>query len=265
MKSLQSLSRKRTLHQIKVSTNNCLLRLLYFKQNKKIHYLSTPLPDTKITFDSHTQRNSTSEKLPPMFKDHYSNNHLVTNVEKLLFEQNLTLISTEIKITGMIRYDKSFCPWPGCLLQSKRGLAQSSHSLLDGIKHWGTSLKLWHAESISWGIGYGITLLVSSLTVDPLLTLTSCSAVTVVDVAELDSPDVDGDTVLTGPESEDIFKTQKRKCRWGQMVLNLNCLYTVATFFEQLLFVQRKSPSLFCTWQYPVGLDGPWEAPWYTA
>ena len=146
-----------------------------------------------------------------MFKDHYSNNHLVTNVEKLLFEQNLTLISTEIKITGMIRYDKSFCPWPGCLLQSKRGLPQSSHSLLDGIKHWGTSLKLWHAESISWGIGYGITLLVSSLIVDPLLTLTSCSAVTVVDVAELDSPDVDGDTVLTGPRVRRHFQNTKKK------------------------------------------------------
>ena len=39
--------------------------------------------------------------------------------------------------------------------------------------------------------------LMFSLIVDPLLTLTSCSAVTVVDVAELDSPDVDGDTVFT--------------------------------------------------------------------
>lgn len=86
MKSLQSLLRKRTLNKIKVSTNNCLtlLRLLYFKQNKKIHYLSTPLPNTKITFDSHTQRNSMSEKLPPMFEYHYSNNDLVTNVEKSL-------------------------------------------------------------------------------------------------------------------------------------------------------------------------------------
>lgn len=46
---------------------------------------------------------------------------------QLLFEQNLTLISTEIKITGVIRYNKSSCPWPGCLLQSKRGLPQSSH------------------------------------------------------------------------------------------------------------------------------------------
>ena len=84
VKSVQSLLRKRTLHKIKMSTNNCLLRLLYFKQNKKIHYLSTPLPNTKITFDSHTQRNSASEKLPPMFEDHYSNNDLVTNVEKSL-------------------------------------------------------------------------------------------------------------------------------------------------------------------------------------
>ena len=183
---------------------------------------------------------------------------------QLLFEQNLTLISTEIKITGVIRYNKSSCPWPGCLLQSKRGLPQSSHSVLDGIKHWGTSLKLWHAESIFWGTGYGITLLMFSLIVDPLLTLTSCSAVTVVDVAELDSPDVDGDTVFTRPESEDIFKTQKRICRWGQMVPIFNCLLLLL-FFAQLLFVQWKSPSLFCTWQYPMGLDGPWEAPWYPA
>ena len=51
---------------------------------------------------------------------------------QLLFEQNLTLISTEIKITGVIRYDKSSCPWPGCLLQSKRGLPQSSHWLCAG-------------------------------------------------------------------------------------------------------------------------------------
>ena len=63
-----------------------------------------------------------------------------------------------------------------------------------------------------------------SLIVDRLLTLTSCSAVTVVDVAELDSPDVDGDTVFTGPKSEDIFKTQKRIYRWGQMVRIFNCL-----------------------------------------
>lgn len=86
-----------------------------------------------------------------------------------------------------------------------------------------------------------------SLIVDPLLTLTSCSAVTVVDVAELDSPDVDGDTVFTGPdESEDIFKTQKIICRCGQMVRIFNCLL-LPLFFAQLLFVQRKSPSLFCT------------------
>lgn len=93
MKSLQSLLRKRTLHKIKVSTNNCLLRLLYFKQNKKIHYLSTPLPNTKITFDSYTQRNSTSEKLPPMFEYHYSNNDLVTNVEKSLMKKKNLLWS----------------------------------------------------------------------------------------------------------------------------------------------------------------------------
>ena len=94
MKRLQSLLRKRTLHKIKVSTNNYyLLRLLYFKQNKKIHYLSTPLPNTKITFDSHTQRNSTSEKLPPMFEYHYSNNDLVTNVEKSLMKKKNLLRS----------------------------------------------------------------------------------------------------------------------------------------------------------------------------
>ena len=163
---------------------------------------------------------------------------------QLLFEQNLTLISTEIKITGVIRYDKSSCPWPGCLLQSKRGLPQSSHSVLDGIKHWGTSLKLWHAESISWGTGYGITLLMFSLIVDPLLTLTSCSAVTVVDVAELDSPDVDGDTVFTGPESEDNFKTQKRICRWGQIVLIFNCLLLPLFFWTALVHAAEKSISL---------------------
>ena len=85
-----------------------------------------------------------------------------------------------------------------------------------------------------------------SLIVDPLLTLTSCSAVTVVDVAVLDSPDVEGDTVFTGPESDDNFKTQKRICRWGQIFLNFNCLL-LPLFLEQLLFVQRNSPSRFCT------------------
>lgn len=83
MKSLQSLLRKRTLHKIKVSTIVSYVGCISNKTRKSIT-LSTPLPNTKITFDSHTQRNSTSEKLPPMFEYHYRNNDLVTNVEKSL-------------------------------------------------------------------------------------------------------------------------------------------------------------------------------------
>ena len=82
-----------------------------------------------------------------------------------------------------------------------------------------------------------------SLIVDRLLTLTSCSAVTVVDVAELDSPDVDGDTVFTGPKSEDIFKTQKRIYRWGQMVRIFNCLL-MPLFLTAIVRAAEKSISL---------------------
>ena len=37
--------------------------VVFQKEKKKTHYLPTPLPNTKITFDSHTQRNSALEKL----------------------------------------------------------------------------------------------------------------------------------------------------------------------------------------------------------
>ena len=75
----------------------------------------------------------------------------------------------------------------------------------------------------------------------------------------LDSPDADRGAALTGSESADIFSTQKRVWRRGQMVHNFICLL-LPLFFKQLLFVLPNCLSCFWTWQYPVGIDGPWES-----
>ena len=90
--------------------------------------------------------------------------------------------------------------------------------------------------------------------VDPLLTMASCSAVTVVNaVAELDSPDVDGDTVFTVPESEDIFKTQKRICRWGKW-FSTSTVYCCHFFLTALVRAVEKSMISLLHMTIPCGV-----------